>query len=351
MLPELPSLPPLRAAEARALAAAAKIRGERILCTTVGRAQAAATLAEQRPNAQVVCWFIDEHQQQLAVAAHGAGGANLELLCSADPPDAAIDLAMIPLSMRGEAEFTRELLQTACQRLEIGGTLVVAVDNPEDQWVREQVAELFSKVSVQSHEDATVYVARKSAELRKVRDFSCEFTFRDGDRLIRAVSRPGVFAHRRVDPGARQLMAAAEVTAGMKVLDVGCGVGTVALALASRNPAIQVHAVDSNARAVACTLAGAELNGMTNVTAELNATGEYSDAGTFDLAVANPPYYADFRIAELFLTAAHRSLRPGGRVLVVAMQAAWYEEFMPRDWDDVSPRPSKRYQVISATRP
>jgi 16S rRNA (guanine1207-N2)-methyltransferase len=276
---------------------------------------------------------------------------NLELACLADPPAAAIDLAVIPLSMRGEAEFTRELLQAACQRLEIGGTLVAAVDNPKDQWVREQLAELFDKVTVQAHDDAIVYIARKSTELRKVRDFTCEFTYRDRDRLIRAVSRPGVFAHRRVDPGARQLLAAAKVTPGMKVLDIGCGAGTVALALAARDPSATVHAVDSNARAVACTLAGAELNGLNNVTAELNATGDYRNAGEFDLALANPPYYADFRIAELFLNAGHRSLRPGGRVLVVTKHPQWYEEFMPVAWVNVEHSPSKRYHLIAATRP
>jgi 16S rRNA (guanine1207-N2)-methyltransferase len=328
-----------------------EIRGERILCTTLGRAQAAAELAQSRPEASVYCWFVDEHQQQLAVAAYAPGPGNLELACLADPPVAAIDLAVIPLSMRGEAEFTREVLQAACQRLVVGGTLVAAVDNPKDQWVREQLAELFSKVTVQPHDDAIVYVARKTAELRKVRDFTCEFTYRDRERLIHAVSRPGVFAHRRVDPGARQLLAAAEVTAGMKVLDIGCGAGTVALALASRDPTVMMHAVDSNARAVDCTLAGAALNGLNNLTVELNATGDYLGAGKFDLALANPPYYADFRIAELFLDAAHCSLRAGGRVLVVTKHPAWYEEFVPLAWGDIEHWPSKRYHLIAATRP
>ncbi len=322
-----------------------------MLCTTLGRAQAAAELARSRPEAGVCCWFIDKHQQQLAVTAYVPGPDNLVLTCLADPPETAIDLAVIPLSMRGEAEFTREVLQAACQRLVIGGTLVAAVDNRKDQWVREQLAELFSKVTVQPHDDAIVYVARKTAELRKVRDFTCEFTYRDRERLIHAVSRPGVFAHRRVDPGARQLLAAAEVTAGMKVLDIGCGAGTVALALASRDPSIAVHAVDSNARAVACTLAAAAFNGLNNVTAELNATGDYRDAGKFDSALANPPYYADFHIAELFLDAAHRSLRPGGRVLVVTKHPQWYEEFMALAWSNFEHWPSKRYHLIAATRP
>src|SRR5215213_9425715 len=145
MVPEPPSLPPIRLAEERALAAALEVGGDRILCTTLGRAQAAAELARGRPTASVCCWFIDEYQRQLAVAAHGAGVTSLSLVCQADPPEAAVNLAVIPLSMRGEAEFTRDVLQAACMRLEIGGALVAAVDNPRDQWVREQLAELSAK--------------------------------------------------------------------------------------------------------------------------------------------------------------------------------------------------------------
>ena len=169
--------------------------------------------------------------------------------------------------------------------------------------------------------------------------------------LLQAVSRPGVFSHRRLDAGARQLIDAAEVAPGMRVLDIGCGAGTVALALAARDSTVAVHAVDGNARAVECTLAGAALNGLTNVTAELSCDGIYSGAGEYDLAVANPPYYADNRIAELFVNAAHRSLRPGGRLLVVAKRADWYAATMPESWDQVEHCQSKNYAIISGLRP
>jgi 16S rRNA (guanine1207-N2)-methyltransferase len=235
--------------------------------------------------------------------------------------------------------------------LEIGGTLVAAVDNPQDHWLREQMGELFSKVTAHAFDDATVYTALKSAEPRRAREFRCHFAFRDRGRLIHAVSRPGVFAHRRIDPGARQILAAAEVSPGMRILDIGCGSGTVALALAARNASVAVHAVDSNARAVECTAAGAALNSLDNICAELNTTACYGEAGEFDLAVANPPYYANYRVAELFLNAAKRSLRSGGCLLIVAKNADWYRETMPSNWQDVESWPSKEYQIISAVKP
>jgi 16S rRNA (guanine1207-N2)-methyltransferase len=111
-----------------------------------------------------------------------------------------------------------------------------------------------------------------------------------------------------------------------------------------------VLAVDSNARAVDCTRLGAELNGLANVATELNASGEYPERGTFDLALANPPYYADFEIAERFVAAAHRSLKPGGQLLLVTKSPRWYEENLPTQWNDVNIEPSKRYWIVSAWR-
>jgi 16S rRNA G1207 methylase RsmC len=338
-------LPP-RPAEQRALEIAQSIAAERILCATVGRAQAARQLAVDRPNARVVCWFLDQYQEFLA---SGEGHPlNSSMLCQADFPREEFDLAVLPFSMRGEAELTRDLLQSAADRLAIGGKLVAATDNPNDDWLREQMGAWFKKVTKHEFGDAVVYVVTKREPLKKRKDFRAEFIFRDGERLIKAVSRPGVFSHRHIDPGARHLIDAAEVRPGMKMLDIGCGAGPVTLALAAREPTAEVLAVDSNARAVECTQLGAELNGLTNVTAELNATREYPHAGTFDLALANPPYFGDYEIATRMVAAAHRSLKSGGRLLVVTKSPRWYEEHMATDWQDVQTQPSKRYFVVSA---
>ena len=60
----LEKLPPARPAELHAAMIARDIPGNRILATTTGRGQAAITLAETRPDAQVSLWFHDQYQQQ-----------------------------------------------------------------------------------------------------------------------------------------------------------------------------------------------------------------------------------------------------------------------------------------------
>lgn len=336
-----------RPAEERVLEVAAEVAGERVLGVTLGRAPALTAMAAQRPRARVVCWVRD----QFRASQFENSPPNLAVVCAADPPAEAIDLAVLPFTMHGEAELTRETLQEATDRLELGGTLVTSTDNPRDSWLRQQMDALFKGVRRRPFDDAVVYAATKSEPLRKRRDFSCEFVYRDGERLLRAVTRPGVFSHRHVDPGARQLLAAAAVGPEDRVLDIGCGAGTVAIALAARAPTAHVHAVDSDTRAVECTRRGAELNDLANLTVELNAFGGYEGAGSYDLVVTNPPYYADFQIAARMTDAAYESLRPGGRMLVVTKAPAWYEEYLAtRRWRGLEIAASKRYSIVGATR-
>ena len=201
------------------------------------------------------------------------------------------------------------------------------------------------------HEQSTCYVVEKTRGPAKIRDFSCEVVFRDRDRLLTAITRPGVFAHRRIDPGARHLLNAVDVAPDTRVLDIGCGSGCVALGIAARDPRVQVLAIDSAARAVECTRRGAELNGLSNIAVALEARGTVAEPGTYDLVLANPPYYADFRIAELFVDAAWRALAPGGTLLVVTKQPSWYAERLPQNWRDVAREEVKTYHLIEAVRP
>jgi 16S rRNA (guanine1207-N2)-methyltransferase len=112
-----------------------------------------------------------------------------------------------------------------------------------------------------------------------------------------------------------------------------------------------VHALDSAARAVECTERGIEANGLANATVALEARGRVPEPGTWDLALANPPYYSDFRLAELFVESARLALAPGGTLLVVTKQPTWYVETLPRMWTDVAREDVKGYHLIEAKRP
>lgn len=342
-------------AERLAVNACAEVEATRILCKTVGRGQCAAALAERLPSAEITCHFLDVYPAEDAVELT-ADRPNIRIECSPDLPDNEIDLFVLPISRSGEAELNRDWLQQGYEHLAIGGLLIATVDNPKDVWLHHEIEKLGKNVSRTPKRHGVTYRIRKQKPARRIRNFTSEFAFRDGERLIQVVSRPGVFSHRRIDAGARALIETMNVQPGQWVLDIGCGSGVVGLAAAGRAEGVRVHCVDSNARAIQCTRIGAECNDIHSLTTTLTAEGEllWEDedlSGQFDLALGNPPYFSRYQIAELFLQTARRGLKPGGEVIFVTKQAEWLQARMEQLFLDLQIEDVRGYTVVRGRKP
>lgn len=327
------------------------VRGTRLACTSLGRGQLAAQLADDHPDANVSCLFLDKYLVERAYEARQPLPANLKLVCDTDFPDEEYDQMFLPLPIRGERELIRDQMQDAFLHLAEQGTLVVGNEKPKNMWLHDEMRKLFPKVTQIEMETCTILSGQRQGDLKKERDFSCEFAFRDRDRLIKAVSRPGVFNHRQLDLGARALIDAMQIKHKDRVLDVGCGSGCVTFAAAFRADKGDVTALDSNTRAVQCTHIGAELNDLNNVTVLLDDEVSQPERAAFDVVLANPPYYSNYRIAELFLEGAHRCLKPGGRLYVVAKKPDWYLKQMPKMFQRVEVVADKQFRVITGIQP
>ena len=323
---------------------------QRVSCTSQGRGQLAREIAARSTSIHVACYFIDAY---LASLAHDFGDAmsNLVIRCEPDFATQTINLAALPLIAQGDAEFTRELLQQAYERLDLGGVLLASTDNPRDTWLGEVLQTFGPPPRRETFADGAVYELIKSAPLRRVRDFTARFAFRDHGRLFDVVSRPGTFSHRRIDPGARHLINTLALIDGDRVLDIGCGWGAVSLAAAAHGPNVTVEAIDSNTRAIECVRVNAAANGLgAQIEARVEAFGRVTTPGAFDVALGNPPYYADFRIARLFAEAAFGALRPGGRLTFVTKFPTWYLERLPARFEAVEAVPIKGYHIVRGRR-
>ena len=85
-------------------------------------------------------------------------------------------------------------------------------------------------------------------------------------------------------------------------------------------------------------------------TAESQMGGEIP-AGEFDLVLGNPPYYSNFRIAELFAACAARALKPSGTALFVTKRTDWYEEHLPMWFAQVATEWLSNYVIVRAQSP
>jgi 16S rRNA (guanine1207-N2)-methyltransferase len=321
-----------------------------IFCGSLGRGQLAKALAAAAPTADVAANFFDLHQMRMAQS--GVVGDRPRFLCEPDDPAASgsLDCVALPLSASGDAELTLDRLQAAHVCLRVGGRLWAATDNPRDRWLRGELDKLFERVKTRTFTDGVVYHAVKTKPLKKLKERLCWFAFRDHERLLRVASRPGVFSHRQLDTGARCLMETMEISPGMRVFEPGCGAGPVACAAAARAPNVQVLAIDSNPRAVQCARLSAAANGLEGITVALNADGDCDLPGSYDLALANPPYYSHGRISRLFIDGARRALRRGGTLLTVTKDPGWHVEELRRDFYDIEVLAVRAYFVIRARR-
>ena len=181
-----------------------------------------------------------------------------------------------------------------------------------------------------------------------------------GGPKLEFASYPGCFCHRRLDEGGLALAEvvcrelAAEGRGGLRLLDMGCGCGLVGLLVATflreKGCEVSLVMVDSHSRAVE---AARENAAALQVPAEVLLTDDGSPAemdGTFDVFVGNPPYYSDYRIADVFLETALRALKPGGACYTVCKNAAGLEPVQKRHFTSVETVGRRGYAVLKSVK-
>jgi 16S rRNA (guanine1207-N2)-methyltransferase len=108
-------------------------------------------------------------------------------------------------------------------------------------------------------------------------------------RSMRVTTASGVFAHGRLDIGTAVLFRQAEPpTKGERFLDLGCGYGVIACALALARPEARVWGVDVNERALDLTQRNADRLGLADrITVAL--PDDVPESVRFDGVWSNPP--------------------------------------------------------------
>ena len=193
----------------------------------------------------------------------------------------------------------------------------------------------------------------------RVRSFAARYPASvPGGRRIELTSFPGCFCHRRRDEGglalaevaAREL---AQARSPVKLLDMGCGCGLVGFLVAGAVPGTALTMIDSHSRAVeAARLNSRDLGIPAEVVLADDGIASLPDAaGTFDAFVGNPPYYSDYRIADVFLEAAKSALKAGGVCYTVVKNEAGLKPVQERYFPSVEIVRRRGYSVLKSVKP
>ena len=144
------------------------------------------------------------------------------------------------------------------------------------------------------------------------------------DPALTVVAHGAAFAGTSVDIGTRALLDVlpSALPGARDVVDLGCGTGVLATAVALARPEARVTATDQSAAAVASARATARANGVAGRVVVVRAdAGDSLPDGSADLVLLNPPFHVGAAVhtglAERLVGAAARLLRPGGELWTV----------------------------------
>ena len=141
--------------------------------------------------------------------------------------------------------------------------------------------------------------------------------------------RAGVFSSNGFDPGSRFLADTVRTIAAERILDVGCGAGTIGVALAAGDPKASLSMVDVSTLAIDCAEQNARNNGLGD--RSVTVLGDLYDAFAdqqFDLIVSNPPFHEGNVVSHPLVEEAPGHLSLGGSLVLVVMRLDPYVKIL-----------------------
>ncbi|MGN1390555.1 MAG: class I SAM-dependent methyltransferase [Sharpea porci] len=126
----------------------------------------------------------------------------------------------------------------------------------------------------------------------------------------------GVFSRQRLDFGSRVLMDSVDIGDARSMLDVGCGYGTMGIALKSVHEDLQVLMTDVNKRAISLAKENIKCNNLEGI--DVIESDVYENVhDRYDLVISNPPIRAGKKVVSAIISGSYDHLNKGGRLVIV----------------------------------
>jgi 23S rRNA (guanine1835-N2)-methyltransferase len=312
------------------------------VCVVLGSPRQVTNLVQAVPLGEPVLYQMDLYQAERTHEMLGEYKLGGMVATHPDLWDLGDDFqtAIFLVDPKGERILKLDMIEQAYHVLKPHGTLIVLSRQTNDDFFPTALKKIYGRVHAPQTGTGTVLWCQREEDRPRRRH---EVTFHvSGDpgaaqwhgqetvpqpetdakvSSLRFVSRPGVFSYGRFDNGARALVETAVINAGDNILDIGCGCGTNGIICGLRGgPSSHVTFADSNSRATVLTKMNAVANGLKcfelKTCCRLNGMTE----GSFDVVLANPPYFASLSIAQAFVEQSRPLLKKGGRLYLVTKQ-------------------------------
>jgi 16S rRNA (guanine1207-N2)-methyltransferase len=325
------------------------------LAVVLGSPAEVVNLLSACPEVEATCFQLDLHQADRLRDALAARGLRANVVTAPDLWDLGADFqTAVFLSARGgERELKIDMAEQAFHVLRPHGAFIVWSPYEGDPFFPGLLKKVFGRAHTPPHggdvaPDTVLWCPREGERPRRRHEVTFQVRV-NGGPSCRFLSRPGTFSYGRFDNGARALAEVMVVEPGDRVLDLGCGCGTNGVFAAQRaGPAGFVGFVDSNVRAVALAEHNARANGVAHFQAWASSTVTGPEDGTFDVALANPPYYSNSAIARLFVERAKALLTPQGRLFLVTKQLEQVAEAVEEVFGAVEAVLNRGYTILCA---
>ncbi|MCR4561680.1 MAG: methyltransferase [Bacilli bacterium] len=128
----------------------------------------------------------------------------------------------------------------------------------------------------------------------------------------------GVFSKDSLDEGTRFLLETiSQESLGQKILDLGCGIGTIGLVLAHLDSNKDITMCDVNLRALELAKANAVSMGVAGQVQIVESDVYTNINSTYDSIISNPPIRAGKKVTYRIYDEASRYLNEGGKLIIV----------------------------------
>ena len=331
-----------------------RTRVESPCAVILGSPRLATDIVADLPLVDITCFQLDLYQAHKLTTDIADGGLTAEVVCLPDLWDlpAKFKTVVVPVPKHGERELKLDMMEQAYHILQPGGQFLSLSEYPKDTFLPKMHKKIFGKCSEMPARKigGIFWSVRKPGDVER-RRHEVTFRARTAEHPSRAfLSRPGVFSYGGFDDGARALVECSRLDPGESVLDLGCGTGAVGI-LASDyvGPTGKITFADSNVRAITMARINAAANGLTDF--EAIATWDMSGlkpAG-YDAILANPPYFAQSSIAQMFIEKSKALLAPGGTFYIVTKMPKAISPLMIDTFGDVYAQEHRGYTVMQAS--